>query len=92
MSSEATRVRIYTRRWCLYCLAAKRLLRRHQLPFEEIPVDRDPELRAQVAASAGGWPTVPMIFVGDRFLGGYRELRAARRHGPFEPLLAADEG
>ena len=91
MSSARPLARIYTKRWCLYCVAARRLLRRLGVSVQEIPVDRDPALRARVAASVGGWPTVPLVFVGDTFVGGYRELRAAHRIGALEPLLAGDE-
>ena len=35
-------VRIYTKRWCGFCFAAKRLFANLGIPFEEVPVDRDP--------------------------------------------------
>ena len=50
---------------------AKRLFDDLGIRFREIPLDGDPELRWRIAATAGNWPTVPMIFVGDHFVGGY---------------------
>ena len=82
-----TVVRIYTRRWCGYCFAAKRLFAGLGVEFEEIPVDRDPELRGEVSATAGNWPTVPMIFIRDQFVGGYTEAAALHRSGKLEALI-----
>jgi len=79
-------VRIYTTTWCWYCLAATRLLASLGVDFEEIPVDGNPELRREASARAGNWPTVPMIFIGDRFIGGYSEASELHRHGELEAL------
>ncbi len=83
-------VRIYTKRWCGFCFAAKRLFRSLGVPFEEIPVDRDPELRWEVAARAGNWPTVPMIFIGDHFVGGFTEAASLHRTGELLSLCRPD--
>ncbi|MDX2438602.1 MAG: glutaredoxin domain-containing protein [Acidobacteriota bacterium] len=79
-------VRIYTKKWCGFCFAARRLFKSLGIEFEEIPVDRDPELRRQVSGRAGNWPTVPMIFVGDDFVGGYTEAAALHRKDQLLPL------
>lgn len=74
-------VRMYTKKWCGYCLAARWLLRRSKIDFEDISLDGDPELRRRVSRENGGWPTVPMIFVNGKFLGGFTELRHLHRNG-----------
>ncbi len=79
-------VRIYTKRWCGFCHAAQRLFTDLGIVFEEIPVDHDPELRWEVSARAGDWPTVPMIFIGDRFVGGFTETAALHQKGKLLPL------
>jgi len=84
------RVRLYTRGWCFYCFAARRLFRRLGLDFEETRLDGRPELRREISAQAGNWPTVPMIFVGDHFIGGYREAAALHRRGELESLCFPD--
>ncbi len=83
-------VRIYTKKWCGFCFAARRLFTKLGIDFEEIPVDRDPELRREVATSAGNWPTVPMIFIGDDFVGGYTEAAALHRTGKLVPRCEPD--
>jgi glutaredoxin 3 len=83
-------VRIYTKRWCGFCISAKRLFNKLEIPFEEVPVDHDPELRWEVSARAGNWPTVPMIFIGDNFVGGYAEAAALHRKGKLRGLCRPD--
>ena len=84
---ERTPVSLYTRRWCGYCFAARRLLKRLGLDYTEIRLDRQPERRAEISELAGGWRTVPMIFVGDRFIGGYSEIAALHHRGELIPLV-----
>ena len=80
-------VQIYTRRWCFYCAAARRLFKKLGVGFEEIKLGGRPELRREVSERAGGWPTVPMIFIGPRFVGGYAEAAALHRSGALPWLL-----
>ena len=37
-------IKVYTRRTCSYCVAAKQLLRSKGVEFEEIGLDNDPQL------------------------------------------------
>ena len=88
MAGETSpRVQIYTRRWCFYCVVARRLFQKLGVDIEEIKLDGRPELRRQVSEKAGGWPTVPMIFIGPRFIGGYAEAAALHREGALLRLL-----
>jgi len=88
--SVSPAVLIYTKSWCGYCSSAKRLFAKLGIPFEEIPVDRDPGLRWEVSARAGNWPTVPMIFIDNQFVGGYTETAALHRQGKLVPLCRPD--
>lgn len=85
--ADVPTVRLYTRRWCGYCFAARRLLRKLAIGFEEIPLDRDPELRRSLSEANDGWRTLPMIFVGEHFVGGYTDLVRLHRRGGLKSLL-----
>jgi len=86
----AAAVRIYTTSWCWFCIAAKGLFKDLGIAFEEIPVDGDPELRRSASARAGNWPTVPMIFIGEKFIGGYTDAVDLHRRGELEALCRKD--
>ena len=81
-------VTIYTTPFCPYCVAAKQLLDRKGQSFEEIDVARDPDLRTEMMARAGGRRTVPQIFVGAQHLGGFDDVAALDRRGELDPILA----
>lgn len=83
------RVEIFTTPWCSYCLAAKRLLQRKGVTYEETDVSADNALRQAMMRRAGGRQTVPQIFIDDRHVGGSDELHALDRAGKLDPLLAA---
>jgi len=54
-------VTIYTTQLCGFCHAAKRLLNAKSVPFTEIDVGRDADLRAEMTQKAGGKRSVPQI-------------------------------
>jgi len=82
-------VTIYTTQLCGFCHAAKRLLDGKSVPFTEIDVGRDPELRAQMTEKAGGRRSVPQIFIGETHVGGFDDMNALERTGKLDGLLEA---
>ena len=82
------RIKIYTTRWCGFCVRAKTLLDSRGLSYEEVPLDDDPVFRQMVYDATGGW-TVPQILVDDQPIGGYTELWRLDREGRLDELLAA---
>lgn len=80
-------VTIYTTPFCPYCLAAKDLLKRKGVAFDEIGVQGNPDLRTQMREKAGGRSTVPQIFLGARHIGGCDELYGLDAAGDLDALL-----
>ena len=82
-------ITIYTKSWCPYCSAAKKLLEEKGAAFTEIDIEAKPEKRAEMIQKAGGRSTVPQIFIGGRHVGGCDDLYAMDDRGQLEPLLEA---
>jgi len=82
-------IKIFTTAICPFCIAAKRLLRERDLPWEEIHLDSQPELRQELSQANGGWRTVPMVFINDEFIGGYAELQKLDRSGQLKQRISA---
>jgi len=80
-------VRIYTTDYCGYCVRAKQLLERKGVPFEEIDVTGDDEMRRKLVEMSGGQRTVPQIFIGDAHVGGYTDLAKLDREGELDRML-----
>ena len=83
------KVVIYTTPLCGYCAAAKRLLTRKGVEFEEIDVSTGDGLRAQMMERADGDHRVPQIFIGNHHVGGFDSLAELEAGDELDPLLAA---
>jgi glutaredoxin 3 len=81
-------VRVYTKKNCAYCVRAKALLSKKNVPFEEIDVESDDALRTWLVEKSGQ-RTMPQIFVGDRSLGGFTDIDALDRKGELDAILRA---
>ncbi len=66
-------VKMYTRDYCSFCYAAKNLLTRRSIAYEEIPISGDPSLEQEMRDLTGG-NTVPQILIDGKAIGGYTEL------------------
>jgi glutaredoxin 3 len=78
---------MYSSSWCPYCMRARALFERKDIPFIEIKVDEQPQGRDAMLARSGGRRTVPQIFVGDRHVGGFDDLYALDQVGELDKLL-----
>lgn len=78
---------IYTTQYCPYCIRAKQLLTEKGVVFNEIAVDHNPALRAQMAEKAGR-TSVPQIWINEQHVGGCDDLFALQRAGKLDTLLA----
>lgn len=81
-------ITVYSRRICSYCTAAKQLLQSRGYEYHEVNLDEHPELMMDVMRRSGQ-RTVPQIFVGEKPVGGFTELRAAIQSGEFEQLTGS---
>lgn len=80
-------IEIYTTPWCGYCMAAKRLLQRKGVAYEETDVSGDPARRQEMMRRAHGRHTVPQIFIDGAHVGGSDDLHALDRAGKLDPML-----
>ncbi|MBX9763181.1 MAG: glutaredoxin 3 [Pseudomonadaceae bacterium] len=79
---------IYSSDWCPYCIRAKQLLTSKGVAFNEIRVDGQPDVRAEMTRKAGR-TSVPQIWIGDTHVGGCDDLHALDRSGKLDTLLQA---
>ena len=80
------KVTIYTTPYCPYCHAAKALLKKKGVTFEEIDV-QDASKRQQMMLRANGRRTVPQIFIGEAHVGGSDDIHDLDRRGQLDPML-----
>ena len=80
-------VRLYTTRFCPYCIRARQLLDAKGVAYEDTPVDGQPGLRARMEAESGRH-TVPQIWIGEQHVGGFDDLWQLELAGELDPLLS----
>jgi glutaredoxin 3 len=79
-------VTIYTTSVCPYCIRAKQVLRKHDVPFTEIDVSGDDDKRRWLLERTGQ-RTVPQIFFDDESVGGCTDLEAVVARGALDARL-----
>ena len=89
-ASDGPVVIMYTQVLCGYCSAARALLRKKGVAYEEINVTLSAKLRREMIERSGG-QTVPQIFIDGRHIGGYDELAALDNAGQLDDLLGLAE-
>lgn len=86
----STPVLVYVSRYCGWCTRALALLEAKGVTPEVIVVDTDRELREEMQERSGR-RTVPQIFIGDRHIGGFDDLRALDTAGQLDALLRDEQ-
>jgi len=82
------KVEIFTADYCPYCVRAKQLLDIKDIDYTEIDVTHDDVARISLVTKAEGRRTVPQIFINDKPVGGFDDLRALEESGVLDKLLA----
>ena len=72
---------------CNFCDAAKRLLVRNNIVFNEIYIALQEGKREEMLSKSNGRKTIPQIFFDDLHVGGYEELRALEKKGELLNLV-----
>lgn len=89
MDFQMASVVIYTRQFCGYCSAAKKLLETKGVEYEEHDATYAPDIRQEMVARSNGGTTFPQIFINNTHVGGCDDLHALERAGKLDALLAA---
>ena len=81
------KVIIYTGPMCNFCSAAKHLLNKKKVIYTEFDIAIDPLKREEMQKKTNGARTIPQIFIGETYIGGYNELKALEVAGKLNSLL-----
>lgn len=83
-----TNIVMYTTATCPYCVNAERLLiSKGVKEINKVRIDLQPEKRDEMMQKTGR-RTVPQIYIDERHIGGFDDLRALDMAGELDPLLA----
>lgn len=81
---------LYTSPTCPYCIRAKKLLENKGVPYTNININEiTANEREQLSVKTDGYRTVPQIFIGDTFIGGYDQLNALNQSSKLDEMLGS---
>ena len=81
------KVVIYTGPMCNYCSAAKHLLNKKKVDYTEFYIATDQSKMQEMHERTNGARTIPQIFIGETYVGGYTELKALEVSGKLNSIL-----
>lgn len=84
-------VEIYTKKNCPYCTAAKILLDDRNISFEEYDAEFDEDLRKEMIERSSGRSTFPEIFINNKHIGGFDDLKKLDQEGKLDDLLKQED-
>lgn len=79
---------LYIKEECPYCKAALSLLNDKGVSYQAVSVyDMSADERAAVAERTNHYRTVPQIFIGETFIGGFDQLNKLNQSGELDAML-----
>lgn len=81
-----SKIIIYSKEVCPYCVRAKNLLDRKGAKYQEIKIIDD-STKDEMIKKSGGRMTVPQIFINEKHIGGFDDLSALDKKGELDKLL-----
>jgi len=84
--SATPKIVIYGSEYCSYCTAARLILKKKGVRFEDVLVTNDPQAREEMERRSGR-NSVPQIFINDLPIGGFDELYELEQSGQLTHLL-----
>jgi len=96
LSANTDQVVMFSLEWCEFCWSARKMMSACDIPY--ITVDLDSVAYQEndrggkifnVLRQRNNWPTIPQIYVGDKFVGGATDLFDVGKAGELEEILDA---
>lgn len=83
---DNTKVVIYTKDPCPFCVRAINFLNARDIPFQEIDLTGNQSEMDRMKQETG-WATMPIILINNELIGGYTDLVALENDNKLQSLL-----
>ena len=81
------KIEIYTWQYCPFCIRAKSLLNKKDIPFTEYKIDGDESAREKMSERANGKRSLPQIFIDNNSIGGCDDLYLLEEENKLDSLI-----
>jgi glutaredoxin 3 len=85
---QIAKIKMIKKNPCPYCDRAITFLNNKGAEFEIVDLTNNLQ-ELQTWKEKTGWSTVPMIFIGEKMIGGYNDLKSLEESGDFDKLVFA---
>jgi glutaredoxin 3 len=86
MNQQKAKIKLIKKNPCPYCDRALIFLKQKGLQVEIIDLTNNLD-ELQTIKEKTGWSTVPMIFVNEKLIGGYNDMKSLDEEGEFDKLV-----
>ena len=87
---QTAKIKMIKKNPCPYCERALSFFNEKGLEVEVVDLTNNlQELQAIKAKT--GWSTVPMIFINDKMIGGYSDMKELEESGEFDKMVFAEQ-
>ena len=81
------KITVYTMDFCPYCERVKKLFKSKGMAFEEVKLSTNDDAAWDELEKRTRFKTMPQVFIGDQFYGGYNEIAALDTKGELDLLV-----
>jgi glutaredoxin 3 len=78
---------VFSKENCVYCVLLQKDLDSMQIPYKKVMIDNNTNIKEQLIEFTK-CKTVPQLFIGGKFIGGYNDFTRLCGTGRLEQLLA----
>ena len=82
-----SKIEIYTRNACTPCDRAKEFFKSKNLLFSEYNIWKNPHYLDEMLIRSNGQRTMPQIFIDNKHIGGFNDLKILIDKGIFETMI-----
>jgi glutaredoxin 3 len=86
-ANKMARVKVFSTANCPFCVKAKQMLQKWNIPYEEAMIDSDMAARREFAEVTNGARTVPQIIIDGKCIGGFTELTELHMDDELDHLM-----
>lgn len=84
--NDKNKITMYGSEYCSYCTAARLLLKKKGIEYDEHLISDDPAMREEMVRRSNR-TSVPQIFIADQAIGGFDELYELEESGELDRML-----
>ena len=82
------RIIVYSTGTCPICVKAKAVLKKWNIPYDEIRIDEQKDALPEFSRVTNGARTVPQIVIDGKCIGGFSELTELHMDGVLDEMMA----